>query len=182
MTVDELARPLRLTNNAVRNHLRKLEEAGLVVRSGTRPGASKPSILYAITLEGQVQFSTLYLPVLTEFLQVAEGQCSGKQLLSFMTDTGRSLARRYPKPSGNLRDRVAAAARLLRGFGALTEVRSTDGKFVLRSNACPLAALTSENSAACRVIEGLLAEHLSASVTTCCDLSPEPRCCFEVQA
>ena len=74
MTVEELAKALRLTANAVRNQLRKLEAAHLVVRSGSRPGVSKPSSLYSITLEGQVQFSTLYLPVLTEFLEVAEGQ------------------------------------------------------------------------------------------------------------
>jgi len=182
MTVDELARALRLTNNAVRNQLRKLEESRLVARAGTRQGTSKPSVLYAITLEGQVQFSSLYLPVLTEFLEVAEGQCSAKQLVSFMTDTGKSLGKRYPRPSGSLRNRVAAAARLLRGFGGLIEVRTADGGLVLRSSGCPLAALTSENSAACRVIEGLLTEYLAAPVTTCCDLTPEPRCCFEVRS
>src|SRR5205814_729238 len=84
MTVEELARGLHLTPNAVRNQLTKLQDANLVIRSGSRPGVSKPSSLYAITLAGQVQFSTLYLPVLTEFLEVAEGQCSGKQLRKFM--------------------------------------------------------------------------------------------------
>ena len=182
MSVDELAAALHLTSNAVRNQLRKLEDAGLVTRAGTRPGTSKPSVLFAITLEGQVQLSSLYLPVLTEFLEVAEGQCSAKQLVSFMTDTGKSLGRRYPRPSGALRDRVVAAARLLRGFGGLMEVRTVNGAHVLRSNGCPLAALTSQNSAACRVIEGLLAEYLATPVATCCDLTPEPRCCFEVGA
>src|SRR5207237_6659162 len=180
MTVEELARGLHLNPNAVRNQLRKLEEANFVVRSGSRPGVSKPSSLYSITLEGQVQFSTLYLPVLTEFLEVAEGQCSGKQLVTFMSDTGKSLAKRYPKPTGSLKDRVNAAARLLKGFGGIMEVQRRNGSMVLRSSGCPLAALTSENAAACRVIEALLAEYLSASVTTCCDLVAEPRCCFEI--
>lgn len=182
MTVDELARALRLTSNAVRNQLRKLEETRLVARTGTRPGTSKPSVVYAITIEGQIQFSSLYLPVLTEFLEVAEGQCSAKQLVSFMTDTGKSLGKRYHRPSGSLRDRVAAAARLLRGFGGLMEVRTANGALVLRSSGCPLAALTSENSAACRVIEGLLTEYLATQVTTCCDLTSEPHCCFEVRS
>src|SRR2546423_5728175 len=132
-TVEEVAKALRLTSNAVRNQLRKLEELRLIERVGSRAGASKPSTLYAITLEGQVQFSTLYLPVLAEFLEVAEGQCSGKQLISFMTDTGKSLAKRYPKPSGNLRERMSAAARLLRAFGGLMDVKSDNGAFVLRS-------------------------------------------------
>jgi predicted ArsR family transcriptional regulator len=181
MTVEDLATSLHLTNNAVRNQLSKLLEANLVARTGIRPGVSKPARLYSITLQGQVQFSSLYLPVLTEFLEVAEGQCSGKQLVSFMKDTGKSLATRYPKPSGNLKTRVNAASRLLKSFGGLMKVQTGDGALMLRSTGCPLAALTSENSSACRVIEGLLAEYLAASVVTRCDLSAAPRCCFEIR-
>jgi predicted ArsR family transcriptional regulator len=181
-TVEELARSLRLTDNAVRNQLRKLQQANLVTQAGKRPGASKPSTLYAITLEGQTQFSTLYLPVLTEFLGVAEGQCSGKQLGSFMLDTGKSLANRYPKPSGGLKHRVQAAGRLLNSFGGVAEVRTQDGALVIRSRTCPLAALTSENKAACKVLEGLLAEYLAARVTVCCNLEEQPQCCFEVRS
>jgi predicted ArsR family transcriptional regulator len=180
MTVEELARALRLTNNAVRNQLRKLESATLVEQRGSRPGVSKPSALYSITLGGQVLFSTLYLPVLSEFLQVAEGQCAGKQLTSFMVSTGKSLARNYPKPSGALRERVHEAALLLRRFGGLTEVHKQNGSLVLRSKACPLAALTAENTTACRVIEGLLKEYVSAPARTCCETNPHPRCCFVI--
>lgn len=182
MTVEELAKALRLTDNAVRNQLRNLQEANFVVRAGKRPGASKPSTLYAISLEGQIQFSTLYLPVLTQFLGVAEGRCSGTQLDSFMIDTGKSLASRYPKPSGGLKHRVQAATRLLRSFGGVPEVRKRDGALVIRSRSCPLAALTSENAAACKVLEGLLAEYLTARVTICCNLEEEPECCFEVRS
>ena len=180
MTVEELASALRLTSNAVRNQLRRLEQGRLIERKGVRSGVSKPSVLYSVTLAGQIQFSTLYLPVLIEFLQVAEGQCSGKQLTGFMRETGKSLSRHYPKPSGALNSRVAEGARLLRSFGGLTEVEKSNGSLILRSRACPLAALTAENSAACRVIEGLLAEYVSATVRTCCDTANEPRCCFSV--
>jgi predicted ArsR family transcriptional regulator len=181
-TVEELARSLRLTDNAVRNQLRKLHQANLVTLAGKRPGASKPSTVYAITLEGQIQFSTLYLPVLTQFLGVAEGRCSGKQLESFMLDTGKSLANRYPKPQGGLKHRVHAAGRLLSSFGGVAELRTNDGTLVIRSRACPLAALTSENAAACKVLEGLLAEYLTARVTICCNVEDEPQCCFEVRS
>ncbi len=180
MTVEELGKALRITDNAVRNQLRKLKAARLATRSGTRPGKSKPSTLYAITPEGQVQFSTIYLPVLTQFLRVAEGQCTGKQLGSFMTATGKSLASQYSRPRGRIENRVHAAARLLRSFGGLAEVRAKNGVLVIRSKACPLAALTSEHAAACKVLEALLAEYLSAPVKTCCRREEEPRCCFEI--
>lgn len=180
MTVEEIARAVRLTHNAVRNQLKKLEQGKFVERAGTRPGASKPSIVYAITLAGQVQFSTLYLPVLTEFLAVAEGQCAGKQLVGFMTDTGRSLATHYPKPTGDLTARTAAAARLMRSFGGLTDVATRNGGQTLYSATCPLAALTAKNRAACHVLEGFLTEYLETSVKTCCSAEGDPRCCFAV--
>jgi len=180
-TVEELAGALGLTRNAVRNQLAKLLELNLVVRSGSRPTASKPSTLYSITVEGQIQFSSLYLPVLTEFLEVAESQCSGKQLTSFMTDTGKSLAARFPKPKGTLSTRVNAAARLLRTFGGMVDVQTDNGSLILRSSGCPLAALTAKNRAACRVIEGLLRGYLNIRVNTCCDMTGEPHCCFQIQ-
>jgi predicted ArsR family transcriptional regulator len=179
-TVEQIATSLRLTPNAVRNQLRKLQDTGLAVRFGARPGASKPSVLYAITLEGQIQFSTLYLPVLTQFLRVAEGQCSGTQLDSFMTETGKSLASRYPKPTGGGRDKVNSAARLLKTFGGIIEVRSRNGSMTISSLSCPLSALTRENPAACKVLEGFLEEYLSTPVSICCNREDEPRCCFEL--
>ena len=181
MTVEELAKALRITPNAVRNQLHKLREANLLIRTGTRPGASKPSGVYAITVEGEAQFSTIYLPVLTQFLRVAEGRCSGTQLTAFMTDTGKSLAKRYPKPTGDVKARVAAGARLMRSFGGIPEVHAQNGTLVIRSAGCPLAALTSENEAACLVLEGLLTEYIGARARSCCTHAPEPRCCFEIR-
>jgi predicted ArsR family transcriptional regulator len=181
MTVEELAKVMHVTPNAVRNQLAKLLVGNFVVRSGSRPGTSKPSVLYSITIEGQAQFSTIYLPVLTQFLRVAEGRCSGAQLSDLMTDTGKLLADRYPRPTGNVKARANAGARLLKTFGGIPEVRTLNGTVAIRSASCPLAALTSENPAACRVLEGLLTEYMGSRATICCLYEPEPRCCFKIQ-
>ena len=62
--VEDLARALRLTDNAVRNQLRRLVAANLAVRSGLRPGPSKPSVLYAITRDVDPDLEhSLRLPV-----------------------------------------------------------------------------------------------------------------------
>jgi DeoR family transcriptional regulator, suf operon transcriptional repressor len=180
MTVEELARAMRVTPNAVRNQLAKLQESNLVVQAGTRPGVSKPSSIYAITLEGQAQFSTIYLPVLTQFFRVGEEKCSPQQLDAFMTETGRQLAGRFPRPAGDLKTRVRSAARLLKSIGGIPEVRTRNGSIVIQSLGCPLSALTSENKAACKVIEGLISAHIGAPARTCCVREPDPRCCFEI--
>jgi DeoR family transcriptional regulator, suf operon transcriptional repressor len=180
MTVEELARALGLTANAVRNQLRKLQEMGLAERTGSRPGPSKPSTLYGITLEGQVQFSTLYLPVLTRFLKTAERRCDESQLETLMRETGTLLAGSYAKPSGAIKNRVRAGARVFAGFGAVSEIRPGNGTLVIRSPVCPLAALTGEHKVACNILEGFFAEFIGAPVTVCCDVEEEPRCCFEI--
>jgi predicted ArsR family transcriptional regulator len=181
MTVEELARALGLTANAVRNQLRKLQEMGLAERAGSRPGPSKPSALYGITLDGQVQFSTLYLPVLTRFLKVAEHRCAGAQLETLMTETGTLLASSYTKPSGAIKTRLQAAARVFAEFGAVSEVRPRNGTLVIRSPMCPLAALTAQHKAACNILQGFFTEFIAAPVTVCCDVEEEPRCCFEIR-
>jgi DeoR family suf operon transcriptional repressor len=180
MTVEELARAMHITPNAVRNQLAKLQKSNLVMRTGTRPGVSKPSSVYAITLEGQTQFSTIYLPVLTQFLRVTETRSSPRQLDAFMTETGRQLGSRYPRPTGDLKARVQSAARLLKSIGGIPEVRTRNGSHVIQSLGCPLSALTSENRAACKVIEGLISAHIGAPARTCCVRDPDPRCCFEI--
>lgn len=180
--MDEIARALRLTPNAVRNQLRKLEGWKLAARTGSRPTASKPSALYSITLDGEIQFSTLYLPVLSQFLRVAQEHRSRRQLGAWMRETGSTLGRRYPHPKGSARERIATAAELLKGFGGLASVHRRDGVTTIESSACPLAALTSEHSAACKILEGLLAEYLETNVRSCCVTGPDPSCCFEVIA
>ena len=182
MTVEELARKTRVTANAVRNQLARLINANLVERVGTRPGLSKPSIVYAITLEGEVQFSTIYLPVLTQFLRTAEKECGSEELLTFMTDTGRALGKRYPRPVGAPKTRVSAAARLFRTLGGIPQVRSENGTVVLESLSCPLSALTGANAAACRILEGLVSEYVGAATHTCCIREPTPRCCFQISS
>jgi len=166
----------------IRNQLRKLQEWKLAARTGSRPTASKPSALYSITLDGEIQFSTIYLPVLSQFLRVAEGQCSVRQLGSWMRETGRTLGKRYPRPDGTKRQRLEAAAQLLRSFGGLPQVGRLNGSMAIRSRACPLAALTSEHAAACKILEGLLAEYLETRVRSCCVTGSDPSCCFEVKA
>ena len=181
-TVDGLAGLLALTPNAVRNQLKKLEQLGFVRREGKRQSASKPSVLYAITLDGQVQFSRLYLPVLTQFLIIAEKRCRGDKLSRMMGETGAMLASRYDKPEGSLQHRVESAAKLLRSFGGLAEVKRTNGSFQIRSASCPLSAITTDQPEACQVLKSFLSEHLSAKVDICCETGSTPRCCFQIKA
>jgi predicted ArsR family transcriptional regulator len=181
-TIDEIADALRLTPNAVRNQLRKLVASNLAEASGKKRGVSKPSVLYSITVDGEIQFSTLYLPVLSQFLRVAASECTGKQLGTLMSETGRLLGTRYPKPSGSTRKRAKAAAALIGQFGGVPIVHSQNGTVIVRSAGCPLSVLTSEHPAACRILQSLIHEFVDRPTKICCVHGRDPRCCFEITA
>jgi predicted ArsR family transcriptional regulator len=97
-----------------------------------------------------------------------------------MTETGTLLAASYAKPTGAIKNRVRAGARVFAGFGAVSEIRPGNGTLVIRSPVCPLAALTGEHKVACNILEGFFGEFIGAPVTVCCDVEEEPRCCFEI--
>src|SRR5918994_2530306 len=69
-TVEELARELGLTDNAVRSHLAALERDGLVAQSGVRRGAGKPAYTYALTPDAERLFPKAYGALLGLMLDV----------------------------------------------------------------------------------------------------------------
>src|SRR3954465_8438761 len=69
-TVEELARGLGLTDNAIRSHLSSLERDGLGRQEGVRrgPGAGAPAPGHESPPEGEPLFSRAYAPVLSALL------------------------------------------------------------------------------------------------------------------
>src|SRR5206468_11876697 len=56
VTVEELAKEFKLTDNAIRLHLTSLERDGMVKRAGVRrtPSAGKPASLYELHKDAEV--------------------------------------------------------------------------------------------------------------------------------
>jgi predicted ArsR family transcriptional regulator len=108
-----------------------------------------------------------------------------EQLTALLRKTGKALAReliRGRRVSGNLRARVNAASEMLNDqLGATTHVEG-NGKIVIRSVGCPLAALTGKHPGVCLAMESLVTEIVGTSARECCDRNDRPRCCFEVSS
>ena len=85
-TVDDLARRLGLTDNAVRFHLASLETAGTVRKEGVlrRHGAGKPADLYALTPDAEESFSRAYAPVLAACVAELREATSTPHLVAFL--------------------------------------------------------------------------------------------------
>lgn len=77
-TIDEMATALRVSRNAVRQHLATLETEGLVAAASVRRLLGRPSHLYALTAAGREQFPKQY-SMLSGMLLAALRQVHGEE-------------------------------------------------------------------------------------------------------
>lgn len=185
-TVEELARALELTDNAVRNHLATLERDGLVRTDGVRrgPGAGKPAVVYVLAPEAEPLFSRAYPPVLTAVLDVIVDALPAEQATALLHQVGRRLAattgaRAHADDTPEARARAAAV--ILTALGGEVEVVVEDGVLRLRGWACPLSTTVARRPELCQAVESLVTEIAGAPARECCQHGERPRCCFTVE-
>jgi predicted ArsR family transcriptional regulator len=182
-TVEDLARALGLTDNAVRAHLSTLEREGLVRQDGVRrgPGAGKPATLYEVPREAEPLFSRAYAPVLGALLDEIAEQLPAERREVLMRAVGRRLAAGVGQQTAeSLETRLHAAVALLNSLGGDAQVEQRDEGLVISGCGCPLSAATSRRPEVCRAVETLLSEVVGAPVNECCARGDRPRCCFRV--
>lgn len=181
-TVDDLARALGLTDNAVRAHLAALERDGLVAQAGVRRGGGKPAYTYALSPEAERLFPKAYGALLHELLDVLSERLPSEALADALREVGHRVAVGRAAPTGDLREGVGQAVALLGELGGLAEVEERDGGFVIRGCSCPLAAAVEGHPEACLLAETLLSDVVGVPVRQVCDQGPPPSCRFEVPA
>jgi predicted ArsR family transcriptional regulator len=178
-TVEELARELGLTDNAVRSHLAALERDGLVAQSGVRRGTGKPAYTYALTPDAERLFPKAYGALLSLMLDVLSERLPPDTLDDVLREMGHRLAVGQAASTGDLRTRVDGGVALLGELGGLAEVEEQDGGYVIVGCSCPLAAAVTGHPETCLLAEALLADVIGAPVRQMCD-TQGLRCRFEV--
>lgn len=179
MTIDDLAATLRLTRTAVRAQLTALMSNGVVEPRGARKGASKPARLFAVTAEAEQELSRAYVPVLIHLLKQLSRRMSPAELDGLMHEVGRGLGPAHPA-SGELRQRVDTANRLLEDLGAITSITEENGRYRILGQACPLALATAQLPEACSIVTSLLTAAIGQPVINCCNQYDRKRCCFDI--
>src|SRR4051794_4109427 len=137
-TVEELARALNLTDNAVRAHLATLERDGLVRQDGVRRGVSKPASAYALTPQAEHLFPKAYGAILRQFLDVLGERLTPADVDSLAREVGRRVAAGQAA-TGDLRQRAQQAVALLNTLGGLAELEERDEGYAICGYRCPLA-------------------------------------------
>jgi predicted ArsR family transcriptional regulator len=181
-TVEDLRSALGITDNAVRAHLTVLERDGLIRQAATRPSGRRPAVVYELTESAERSFSRAYMPVLTRLVDALSERMSTAELETLLRDVGERLAREERQLSGNLRERVEAAATVLSGLGGLAEVHEENGQLEIRGLSCPLADAVRAHPATCHAAQGLISELVGAEVCEQCDKGDRPRCRFLISA
>lgn len=184
-TVDELARELDLTDNAVRLHLDALEEDGFVRAAGVRRDGSvgKPATIYELDADGDVALSRAYLPFLSALLASLDERLAARELRSVMRDVGHRLAGEPTGQPAALESRARAASRLLNDLGGATTVeRQDDGAtLVIQGCGCPLSAAVREHEDVCLAVQTMLSAMTGADIRECCNHGGRPQCRFELR-
>ena len=184
MTVEELARALELTDNAVRNHLSVLERDGLIRQSGVRrgAGAGKPAVLYELDPDAAPLLSRAYPPVLGTVMDVLVDELPAERAESVLREVGRRLARRVGgRARGGFDARVRAAAGVLEQLGGDVSISNAGPTPRIQGSGCPLSAVVCHRPEVCRAVETMLAEVVGSPVHSQCEHGPRPRCRFEIE-
>src|SRR6516162_10963721 len=182
-TVNELAKELRLTDNAVRAHLASLERDRLVVHSGMKPGFRKPHATYALGPEAEQLFPKAYGRLVSLLMSIFSRQIKPRNLRAGMRAAGRTVAHEHMRElQGKTREeRIDAALGILKELGGAASFREEDGKHFIYGNGCPIAAATASHPEACLLAESLLSEVIGSPVKECCVRGSTPSCRFEVK-
>jgi predicted ArsR family transcriptional regulator len=182
-TVEDLARPLSLTDNGVRAHLAVLERDGIVRQRGSvrrSCGGGKPAYVYELTQEAEDLFPKAYEPTLHRLLDVLSDQLGPEVAEALLRSVGRRLAEEHSVRATDARARLEVAVEVLNELGGLAELEERDGALVIRGYSCPLAGVTPDHPEVCRMAETLIAELAGVPVHERCDRGERPRCCFEI--
>ena len=182
-TVEDLARPLSLTDNGVRAHLAVLERDGIVRQRGSvrrSSGGGKPAYVYELTQEAEDLFPKAYEPTLHRLLDVLSDQLGPEEAEALLRSVGRRLAEEHSVRATDARARLEVAVEVLNELGGLAELEERDGALVIRGYSCPLAGVTPDHPEVCRMAETLIAELAGVPVHERCDRGERPRCCFEI--
>ena len=181
-SVNDLARALGLTDNAVRANLARLERDGFVQQAGSRASARKPESVYDITPEAERSFAKAYAPALASVLAVMEAGVDEKKLDLQLREAGRRLAAPHLPSLARLnpQQRAQKTLQILEDLGGLAELEDRDGQLYVRGFGCPFSQVVAAHPKLCLVAQVLVGELLGREVREQCQRGDRPKCCFVV--
>jgi predicted ArsR family transcriptional regulator len=154
LTVDELSKGLKITRNAVRQHLAALDSDGLIAPGATRPSGGRPHQLYALTEKGKEVFPrhyTWFAQLVVESVKIEHG---AKGLHKRLGAMGAGVAAQLRTQNPGLKTRAQKVERLAAvmdqlGYNA-RNAGAADKAPVIEADNCVFHELAMKNPEICR--------------------------------
>ena len=183
LTTPELAERLGLSRNAVVVPLGQLISEGFIKKAALRRSgqAGKPAHEYEILPGHEDRVSSAYRPF-TELMLVVLQRCRTKEEIeAIMLDIGREMAASRPiSAAASFEDRLKAARAVVDELGAATELLQENGKLLIQSLSCPLAAAVRKEACVCKAIAAFFEAATGKQVKERCLRQEKLTCRFEV--
>jgi predicted ArsR family transcriptional regulator len=161
-TAAELSAEHGLTPNAVRQHLARLERDDLVAEATSRRGPTKPSLVFALTAEGERLFPQRYDVLLNAVLnEVRRGggpDAVASLFRGIAERAGRKNAHRFE--GKDAAGRMTEIVEILGEQGVMADVEQRPEGFVLREHNCPFKETAVAHPQVCTVVHTLLEQAL----------------------
>ncbi len=130
-TVDDLARGLRVSRNAVRQHLTSLVAEGLVTKGSTQATGGRPEQLYMLSASGHESFPRKYSwfsELLLESLKTEKGEAAMTARLEKLGEQiGRQMQHAHPLPA-QAPERIKRLASAMHDLGYEATATESSGR------------------------------------------------------
>ncbi len=112
LTVDKLSKGLKITRNAVRQHLAALEGDGLVAQGATQPSGGRPQQLYLLTDKGKEIFPRHYSWFAQLVIEGIKREHGAEGLSKRLSEIGSSIAEQLRTQNPGLKTHEQKVERL----------------------------------------------------------------------
>lgn len=152
-TAVNLAESVGTTPVAVRQHMEKLLEQGLVAGEDRRESVGRPKKYWKLTEKGHSRFPDRHSDLTTELLGSIEdiyGKEGIDKLIAAREERAYAQYQDRIAAESNLQDKVNALAELREREGYMTEVEPCEGGYFLHENHCPICVAATKCQGFCR--------------------------------
>ncbi len=167
-TIAEMARELKMTGEAVRQHLIQLESDGWIEKRTDRHSGvgGRPSMRYALTLDGEHLFPKNYDQLTVELLDAAAEQFGSESILKILENmTDKRVKEWEPLLQGlPLEERVAAMKNIYEDNDTHMDMEKAGNGYRLIERNCPFLSVAQKRPVLCSVTVSVLTRLLGCRV------------------
>lgn len=191
LTAAALAKTLRITPMAIRQHLARLAGEDLVVHADLRHGVGRPRRYWRLAMKAEARFPDGHAQMTVELLATVRSVFGNRGLERLIAERERETLARYSHAMRGARTvarRVQRLAKLRGDEGYMAEcATSADGSILLVENHCPVCTAARSCQGLCRselevfraILPGATVErvdHILAGARRCAyRIEPPPR-------